>query len=228
MTQQQPAAAPAAAIAVTASTAADATLTVTATPVTAAPAPLCFTTTMLAEIPYLRRFAEKLTRAGAIDADDLVQDTLRLAWQKRALFDGQNAGAWLCTICRNRFYDLMRRCKLANEEPLDEIPGHDNLRYSPAGQDQHVMLREISAALRRIPQEQARAVLSMAIEGLTYEAIAARDGIAVGTVRSRLFRGRRALEAALEGHIVPGWLARLRVGAARQAGLGAARQAGVA
>lgn len=158
--------------------------------------------------PGLRRYAHKLTRASAIDRDDLVQDTLVLAITKRHLFEIGNFQAWLNTLCRNRFIDLNRRA--GRTEPLPRTATGveiDIAPPTPASQVDSVVLREVAAALRQLSREQQLVLIGVVGRSQSYEALAEQLGIAVGTVRSRLFRARRALEAAVEGHTRPAWLA---------------------
>lgn len=148
-----------------------------------------------AEMPVLRRIAQRLAKS-ADDAEDLVQSTVMHALRSHALFDGQHLRSWLITIMRNRHRSLWRRLRLVREDgELDEDtmtePGywavvHDRLE---AG--------EIVRALDRISEPMRIAVLLCDVEDMSYEEAAAAMGVPIGTVRSRLFRGRKQLRGLL-------------------------------
>jgi len=147
-----------------------------------------------AEIPYLRRYALKLTRdRGA--TDDLVQECLVRAlgavhrWQ-----EGTNLRAWLFTIMHNLYVSGIRRAvrdsaavELSEVEPL--------LAHAPA-QDKGLELRDVSRVMATLTEGQREAVCLIGLEGWSYERVAAASGISVGTIRSRLHRGRKRLKMA--------------------------------
>ncbi len=144
-----------------------------------------------AQIPDLRRYAHALLR-DAEAGDDLVQDCLERAvarqGQKRP--DG-SLRAWLFRILINRHRDLMRRAPR---------PGHlvavDDLSFEPslpASQDQHLALRETEAAIARLPEDQKRALLLVALQGASFDEAAEALDIPKGTLMSRLARARASL-----------------------------------
>lgn len=149
---------------------------------------------VLSHIPALRLFARSLTgRYG--DADDLVQDTLvRAIAAARSYTPGTNMRAWLFTIMRNRFYN--DRVKLARERPgaADCI---SNVPTSPERQYWHLRGRELEAALLGLPLAYREAVMLVLVTGESYQAASDILDCDIGTIKSRISRGRKLLQAAL-------------------------------
>jgi RNA polymerase sigma-70 factor (ECF subfamily) len=141
-----------------------------------------------AEIPRLRRYARALTR-NAVRADDLVQDTLARALRKQHLWErGTDLRAWLFTIMHNQNINEMRRAmryELAVD--IDQCACAPIATTDPTGSRQ---LRELEHAIGQLPEEQRQVLLLVGLEGMSYEDTASILGIPVGTVRSRLSRGR--------------------------------------
>jgi RNA polymerase sigma-70 factor, ECF subfamily len=146
------------------------------------------------EIPSLRRYALKLTRDRSA-IDDLVQECLVRAlgavhrWQ-----EGTNLRAWLFTIMHNLYVSGVRRSvrdsgavELSEVEPL--------LAHAPA-QDKGLELRDVRRVMATLTRGQRDAVCLIGLEGWTYERVAAASGISVGTIRSRVHRGRKRLKMA--------------------------------
>jgi len=144
-----------------------------------------------AEIPSLRRYARALARDAAT-ADDLVQDCLVRALAKLHLWqEGSNLRAWLFTILHNQHVNNIRRAvRVGTTAELNEA---EPLLSCAAGQDAYLELRDLERALARLPEGQRAAILLVRLEGFGYEAAAALLGTPVGTVRSRISRGRDAL-----------------------------------
>src|SRR5437762_8503222 len=144
-----------------------------------------------AEIPRLRRYARALARDVAA-ADDLVQDCLARALGKLHLWqDGTDLRAWLFTIPHNQYVNQVRRSVregaavgLSETEPLLTRAPHQGKRLE---------LRDLERAIRKLPEEQRAVILLVGLEGMRYEEVAEVLGVPVGTVRSRLSRGRDAL-----------------------------------
>jgi RNA polymerase sigma-70 factor (ECF subfamily) len=138
----------------------------------------------------LRRYARALT-GNHVSADDLVQDTLERAWRRMALWrPGSNIRAWLFTIMHNLYVNQIKAAargvqRNANSRELD-------LPLSTA-QDHRLELRDLHKALQRLPDEQREVVLLIGLEQLSYEQAAKILRIPVGTVMSRLSRGREQL-----------------------------------
>jgi RNA polymerase sigma-70 factor (ECF subfamily) len=149
---------------------------------------------MLAALPSLRAFALSLTTTREI-ADDLVQDTLVRALAKIDQFQpGTNMGAWLFTILRNGFYSQCRRTKREIEDP----DGSYAARLCTAP-EQHARcdVQDMLRALGKLPADQREALLLIVAEGLSYEEAAHICGVAVGTIKSRVSRGRVRLAELL-------------------------------
>jgi RNA polymerase sigma-70 factor (ECF subfamily) len=144
-----------------------------------------------AEIPRLRRYARALARDIAT-ADDLVQDCLARALGKLHLWqEGTDLRAWLFTILHNQYVNQVRRAVregaavgLSETEPMLTRAPH---------QGKSLELRDLERAIAKLPEEQRAVILLVGLEGMRYEEVAEVLGVPVGTVRSRLSRGREAL-----------------------------------
>lgn len=152
---------------------------------------LDFKRSLAAEIPYLRRYALVLAHDPDL-ADDLVQDCLERALLKRHLWLGRGQiRSWLYRILHNldvnRRRHPQRRCMSAT------VHYSNGAMTEPARQDRQLECRDLAEALDKLPVEQRQAIVLVALEGRAYEEAANILGIPVGTVRSRLARGREAL-----------------------------------
>jgi RNA polymerase sigma-70 factor (ECF subfamily) len=148
-------------------------------------------------IPRLRRFARAL--AGGRDAaDDLVQDTLERAWAKRELWQaGTNLRAWLFTVMHGVFVNGRRRRRPT--ESLDSLDGDAGQRADgSASAETATAVRELREALQRLPDEQRQVVLLVGLEQFSYAEAADVLEVPIGTVMSRLARGRERLRQLLE------------------------------
>jgi RNA polymerase sigma-70 factor (ECF subfamily) len=147
-------------------------------------------------MPALRAFARGLCGHREM-ADDLAQDAMMRAWAARDHFEkGTNFRAWIYIILRNQFYTLMRKnSRLVQWDP--EIR-HDALVALP---DQHdaIHLKDVERALLSLPPEQREVLVLVGASGVSYEEAANIIGCAVGTIKSRLARGRVALAALING-----------------------------
>lgn len=147
-------------------------------------------------IPQLRAFGRSLSGNRDL-ADDLVQETLMKAWAARSRFQaGTNMRAWTFIILRNLFLSQMRRSRFTGE--WDELVA-DRLLAAPAGQDRQIELGDVERALQHLPQSQREALILVGAGGFAYEEAAEVCGVAVGTIKSRVARGRVALEALMNG-----------------------------
>lgn len=159
-------------------------------------APTDFKSELLALIPFLRAFARSLC-GNPETADDLAQETLVKAWQSRDTFiPGTNLKAWLFTILRNQFYSDRRRAWRQapwDQESAERIPG------SREDQSWAAELSDTARALRCLSDEQREALILVGAGGFSYEDAAAICHCAVGTVKSRVARARRALINILDG-----------------------------
>jgi RNA polymerase sigma-70 factor (ECF subfamily) len=145
-------------------------------------------------IPHLRAFGRSLSGSRDL-ADDLVQETLLKAWAARKRFQaGTNMRAWTFIILRNLFLSQMRRARFKGE--WDELTA-SKLLAAPASQDRHVELGDMQRALMHLPQPQREALILVGAGGFAYEEAAEICGCAVGTIKSRVARGRVALENLL-------------------------------
>ncbi len=146
-------------------------------------------------IPRLRRYARALM-GDAYAADDLVQDTIERAINKRHLWrPGSDLRAWLFAIMHNVFVNQLRSRRAHPEEALDE----DALPAVAAADGAQLEIRDLQTALAALPPEQRAVVLLVGLEQLTYAEASEALGIPIGTVMSRLFRGRERLRATLAG-----------------------------
>lgn len=152
-------------------------------------------------IPHLRAFGRSLS-GNRDTADDLVQETLLKAWAARERFQaGTNMRAWTFIILRNLFLSQMRRARFKGE--WDDLKA-DKLLAAPASQDQHVELGDMQRALMELPEPQREALILVGAGGFAYDEAAEICGCAVGTIKSRVARGRAALEELMEqGKIQP-------------------------
>ena len=153
-----------------------------------------------AVIPHLRAFGRSLSGSRDL-ADDLVQETLLKAWAARKRFQaGTNMRAWTFIILRNLFLSQMRRARFKGE--WDDITA-SKILAAPASQDRHIELGDMQRALLHLPQPQREALILGGAGGFAYEEAAEICGCAVGTIKSRVARGRVALEALLTGGKLP-------------------------
>jgi RNA polymerase sigma-70 factor (ECF subfamily) len=146
-------------------------------------------------IPHLRAFARTLC-GDAAAADDLAQDTVMKAWDARSSYQmGTNMKAWTFMILRNQFYSEKRRSW--RQTQLDQEAAERTLVATddPASP---LALDELRQALTMLPTEQREALILVGAGGFAYEEAAEICGCAVGTVKSRVSRARRALQAILE------------------------------
>jgi RNA polymerase sigma-70 factor (ECF subfamily) len=144
-------------------------------------------------LPQLRRFAHGLCRSST-EADDLTQMTIERALRAKAQWQaGTRLDSWLYKIMRNLRIDTVRSRNRRDrvEAPAEEAEtvGHDPRDGIEAGID----LRRVMAAMDQLPDEQREVVALILIEGFGYREAAELLGLPIGTVSSRLVRGRTAL-----------------------------------
>jgi RNA polymerase sigma-70 factor (ECF subfamily) len=145
-------------------------------------------------LPRLRRFARSLSR-NQHDADDLVQSVVERAWRHLdQLKPGANLGSWMFGIMKNAWIDDRRAKARRGEVPLPEDSG-EHPAVSPT--DANASLWAVSEAMTKLPEEQRLAVALVLVEGMSYKEASALLDIPMGTLTSRLARGRTALAAAL-------------------------------
>ena len=154
---------------------------------------------LLTWVPRLRRYARAIAGSRE-DADDLVQDTLERAWAKSALWRGVgDMRAWLYSIMHNLHVDGVRKPKIAIVNVDDELP---ELPVA-ATQGERLAVIDLQTALNQLPIEQREILLLVALEDMAYGDIAKTLSIPIGTVMSRLSRGRERLRAILDGRDEP-------------------------
>ncbi len=156
-----------------------------------------FEAALSALLPRLRRFAHGLTRDPA-DADDLTQATIERALISRTQWQaGTSLDAWAYRIMRNLWIDTarsrQRRDKVLAPAELGENVG------APPEAEGRAELHFLMRAMDRLPDEQREAVALVMIEGLAYREAADVLNVPIGTLTSRLVRGRQALVEMLEG-----------------------------
>jgi RNA polymerase sigma-70 factor (ECF subfamily) len=150
---------------------------------------------ILALLPRLRRFAAGLARNPA-DADDLCQMTIERALRSREQWQqGTRLDSWMYRIMRNLWIDEARARTRRSQTFVDEEQGL--AVGAQGGQEALVALTDVDRALTRLPDEQREAVLLVMVEGWSYKEAAEIVGCPVGTLNSRLVRGRDALMALL-------------------------------
>ena len=150
---------------------------------------------LVALIPHLRAFARTLC-GDAAAADDLAQDAIMKAWDARASFQiGTNMKAWTFMILRNQFYSEKRRSW--RQSQLDQEAAERTL-VAADDPEAPVALDEMRLALGMLPSEQREALILVGAGGFAYEEAADICGCAVGTVKSRVSRARRAIQGILE------------------------------
>jgi RNA polymerase sigma-70 factor (ECF subfamily) len=150
---------------------------------------------MIALVPELRAFALSLSRNPAT-ADDLVQETVLKAWARLDSFEpGTNMRAWLFTILRNTFYSDARK----NKREVADVDGAYAARLSQKpDHDGRLALRDFAVAFAKLPDDQREALILIGASGLSYEDAARTCGCAIGTIKSRLNRGRARLAELLD------------------------------
>ena len=158
---------------------------------------------MIVDLPQhvagLRRYALALT-GSRYEAEDLVQETLTRAIGAAGGFrKGGNLRGWLFSIMHNAFVSSMRSRRAAEQELDDDLP---ELRQPPNQLDR-LELRDVFAALSRLPEAQRAALVLIALEDFSYAEAARVLGIPIGTLMSRLARGREALRRAMSDDQTP-------------------------
>jgi len=182
---------------------------------TPAPSPLpadekraSFEREALVHLDAMYRVALRLTGNPA-DAEDLVQDTTLRAYRSWDRFTlGTNAKGWLLTILRNLFINEYRRRRRHPETvDLDTIEPFAVFEKVQEDDPQgaffdHIVDEEVLRAVDALPEVFREAVTLSDVEGLSYEEIAKVLDVPVGTVKSRLYRGRRMLQGKLYEYAV--------------------------
>ncbi|HEY2031018.1 MAG TPA: sigma-70 family RNA polymerase sigma factor [Myxococcales bacterium] len=155
-----------------------------------------------AHLPQIRRFARALAPVEA-DADDLAQEALVKVYKSIRLFRYQSAfSTWLYAVVRNTFLDAAKSRagrQRGREDALEDR--HARTKAEAPLADEQLSAEEekerLWRALRRVPPEFRSALVLFDLEGRSYDELSAIEGVPVGTVKSRLFRGRALLRKIL-------------------------------
>lgn len=145
---------------------------------------------LIAEIPSLRAFAVSVCGSFHL-ADDLVQETLMKAWANSTKFEmGTSMRAWLFTILRNGYYSLYRK----RHREVQDSDGYYAASVSVQGaQESRLDLADLRKALDKLPVEQREVLILVGPSGLSYEEAAEICNVQIGTIKSRVNRGRTKL-----------------------------------
>lgn len=160
------------------------------------PVPTAFREAVAAQLPRLRRFARTLVREPA-DADDLVQVTVERALRAHGQWNpAARLESWMFGIMKNAWVDEARARVRRGRVLAPEEEG-ESVGVSPI--DSHIEVASVQDAMARLPHEQRIAVALVLVEGLSYKEAADVLDVPIGTVTSRIARGRSALAAMLRG-----------------------------
>ena len=158
-----------------------------------------FENAVVREIPKLRRYARMLLR-DSDRSEDLVQDTLTRCFIKRHLWErGSDLRAWMFTVMHSQYVNLVRSSIRQGSRigVTDTLINHSPSLHYSARQTTALVMRDLRRAMATIPAKQRVAIELIALENMNYEDAAELLGVPVGTVRSRLSRGRDALRELL-------------------------------
>ncbi len=157
-----------------------------------------FHTLLTPQTRALKQFALRLT-GNEHRAEDLVQTTMLKAWAKRDSFKPDtHLSAWLFTILRNTFYSDLRKYR----REVEDVDGIFAATLCEQPRQVHVLaLKELMTAIDRLPQQQRKAVVLMGLYGFSQLEAASACGCKVGTIKSRVSRGRIALSHAVDYHL---------------------------
>jgi RNA polymerase sigma factor (sigma-70 family) len=158
-----------------------------------------FRDNLVAHVPQLRAFARFLIGNTEL-VDDLVQETMLKAWRARDRFEaGSNFKAWSFTILRHHFYSASRRDRFHGDWD-DRVA--DRVLAAPATQDMHVQLNDVFRALQQLSVPLREALVLVGAAGLSYEEVAEMCDVAIGTIKSRVWRARAALKEICDGGVI--------------------------
>lgn len=162
--------------------------------------PTPFERDLVALMPALRRFSYSLCRDSALAAD-MAQQALMKAWRSQENFKaGTNLQAWIFTILRNEFFSHRRR---AWREAHWDAGVAEQIPAPPNEQEWTLNLSDANRALGTLPQHQREALILVGAGGFSYEDAAKLSGTRVGTIKSRVTRGRIGLSKRLGDGTMP-------------------------
>ena len=151
---------------------------------------------LISEMDKLKKFAMRLTRNNS-DADDLLQNTVLRAYEKKHLFEeNSNVFSWTSKIMYNLFVSDYRR-KVKFESQYDPEPILEKAEII-ANQNDKIMVREVGEAMKMLSSDHRDILLMVCVQGMKYEETAEALNIPVGTVRSRLSRARTLLQELVD------------------------------
>lgn len=152
---------------------------------------------VIVELPHLMRYARALKRNPEL-ADDLVQGTVERALAHLHQFKaGTNMRAWMFTIMHNLHAQDMRKLGRSTDTvPLD--PAIENRHAAGPGQEARIMARDMERSLDALPNEQRDVILLVCLEDMSYTEAAEVLGVPIGTIMSRLARGRDRLRQFMD------------------------------
>ena len=155
--------------------------------------PTTFLTELTALLPRLRRFAHGLSRNSA-DADDLTQLTVERALRAHAQWQpGTRLDSWSYRIMRNLWIDTVRARSRRERVEAPAVEA-ESIGEDPGGKlEASIELKRVMAAMDQLPEEQREVVVLILVEGFGYREAAEMLDLPIGTVSSRLVRGRNAL-----------------------------------
>jgi RNA polymerase sigma-70 factor, ECF subfamily len=146
-------------------------------------------------LPHLRAFARSLT-GDRDQADDLVQDAVLRAIKAASQFTpGTNFKGWIFTILRNLYFNEFRRKRRGSMRPLEA--GDREIHATAPAQQARLEFDDFRRAFKLLPAEQREALVLVGADGNPYEDAAAISGCPIGTIKSRVARGRRELQRLL-------------------------------
>jgi RNA polymerase sigma-70 factor (ECF subfamily) len=158
---------------------------------------MSFESDLLAILPRLRRFAASLSHDRA-DGDDLCQAALERGLKARDQWQpGTRLDSWMYRIMRNLWIDEARARQRAAKTFVPEEAGAHVGHAGDRDVEAHMMLSDVDRAMQALPDEQREAIALVLVEGLSYKEAAAVLGVPMGTLTSRLVRGRGALMALM-------------------------------
>ena len=153
---------------------------------------------LLTLLPRLRRFARSLARDAA-DADDLTQTALERALKSRSQWEmGTRMDSWMMRIMRNCWIDEVRSRARCSRTFAPEEAGFAAAPVAPSEADRAIEADGVDRAMNALPPEQREAIALVLVEGLSYREASDLLDIPIGTLTSRLNRGRQALARKLE------------------------------
>lgn len=150
-----------------------------------------FTRRLMATHKDLQRYAQALTRSEQ-DAEDLVHSTIVKALQKQRSYDPMRSmRTWVTAIMRNHYYD---ECRVFKKYSVTSYEPERHTVSTPCSQEQHIMLMEALENLQKLSRPVIEVLLMSGLQGLSHEQISEQTGLALGTVKCRIRRGKKALE----------------------------------